>query len=61
MAERIPVKRACAGRVGCACIPSCASRGEAKEASRENSKALRTHIYRLLGPKTIQYKAFGLF
>ena len=24
-------------------------------------KALRTHIIRLLGPKTILYKAFGLF
>ena len=24
-------------------------------------KALRTHILRLLGPKTIPYKAFGLF
>ena len=25
-----------------------------------NPKALRTHIFRLLGPKTIQYKAFRL-
>ena len=24
-------------------------------------RALRTHILRLLGPKTILYKAFGLF
>ena len=26
-----------------------------------NPKALRTHILRLLGPKTILHKAFGLF
>ena len=26
-----------------------------------NPKALRTHILRLLGPKTILYEAFGLF
>ena len=26
-----------------------------------NPKALRTHILRLLGPKTILYKAFGPF
>ena len=26
-----------------------------------NTKALRTHILRILGPKTILYKAFGLF
>ena len=26
-----------------------------------NPKALRTHILRLLGPKTILFKAFGLF
>ena len=26
-----------------------------------NPKALRTHNIRLLGPKTILYKAFGLF
>ena len=26
-----------------------------------NPKALRTHILGLLGPKTILYKAFGLF
>ena len=25
------------------------------------SRSLRTHIVRLLGPKTILYKAFGLF
>ena len=28
---------------------------------RFNPKALRTHNSRLLGPKTILYKAFGLF
>ena len=26
-----------------------------------NPRDLRTHILRLLGPKTILYKAFGLF
>ena len=26
-----------------------------------NPRHLRTHILRLLGPKTILYKAFGLF
>ena len=31
------------------------------QASNPNPKALRTHIWRLLGPKTILYKAFGLF
>ena len=29
--------------------------------SRVCPKALRTHVFRLLGPKTILYKAFGLF
>ena len=28
---------------------------------RSNPMALRTHILRLLGPKTMLYKAFGLF
>ena len=28
---------------------------------RQNPRNLRTHILRLLGPKTILYKAFDLF
>ena len=47
------------GRATCSRGPL--SKPKLEVGRRLNPRNLRTHIFRLLGPKTILYKAFGLF